>query len=86
MLFNGFKVQTTWQKLAELKQVGELNTRMEMENLVSKIIAQYYLYVQQLNYSKNLAYAVELSRERARIDEQRYLLGASSKLELLQSL
>lgn len=86
MLFNGFKVQTTWQKLAELKQVGELNTRMEMENLVSKIIAQYYLYVQQLNYSKNLAYAVELSRERVRIDEQRYLLGASSKLELLQSM
>ncbi len=86
MLFNGFKVQTTWQKLNELKQVGELNTRMEMENLVSKIIAQYYLYVQQLNYSKNLAYAVELSRERVRIDEQRYLLGASSKLELLQSM
>jgi outer membrane protein TolC len=86
MLFNGFKVQTNWQKLNELKQVGELNTRMEMENLVSKIIAQYYLYVQQLNYSKNLAYAVELSRERVRIDEQRYLLGASSKLELLQSM
>lgn len=85
-LFRGFQVQTTYQKLNELKQAGELNTQMNMEDVVSKIIADYYLYVQQLNLSKNLAYAVSLSRERVRIDEQRYLLGSSSKLELLQSM
>lgn len=85
-IFRGFQVQTTYQKLSELKKAGELNTQMNMEDVVSKIIAEYYLHVQQLNLSKNLAYAVELSRERVRIDEQRYLLGSSSKLELLQSI
>jgi len=85
-LFKGFQVQTTYQKLNELKKTGELNTQMNMEDVVSKIIAEYYLHVQQLNLSKNLAYAVSLSRERVRIDEQRYLLGSSSKLELLQSI
>lgn len=85
-IFRGFQVQTTYQKLSELKKVGELNTQMNMENLASRIIAEYYLHVQQLNLSKNLAYAVALSRERVRIDEQRYLLGSSSKLELLQSM
>ncbi|HSO86468.1 MAG TPA: TolC family protein [Draconibacterium sp.] len=85
-IFRGFQVQTTYQKLSELKKAGELNTQMNMENLTSKIIAEYYLHVQQLNLSKNLAYAVALSRERVRIDEQRYLLGSSSKLELLQSM
>ncbi len=85
-IFNGFQVQTTYQKLNELKKVGVLNTQLNMEDVVSQIIAEYYLYVQQLNLSKNLAYAVSLSRERARIDEQRYLLGSSSKLELLQSM
>ena len=85
-IFRGFQVQTTYQKLGELKKIGELNTQMNIENLASKIIAEYYLHVQQLNLSKNLAYAVELSRERVRIDEQRYLLGSSSKLELLQSM
>ena len=84
-IFRGFNVQTTYEKLNQLQQMGELNTQMNMENLVSSIISQYYLYVQQLNLSKNLAYAVELSRERVRIDEERYLLGSSSKLELLQS-
>ena len=85
-IFRGFQVQTTYQKLGELKKFGELNTQMNLENLASRIIAEYYLHVQQLNLSKNLAYAVALSRERVRIDEQRYLLGSSSKLELLQSM
>ncbi|WP_073002599.1 TolC family protein [Mariniphaga anaerophila] len=85
-LFNGFNVQTTWQKLNELKQKGALNTQMSMENLVAQIVAEYYYYIQQLNYQNNMEYAVSLSRERARIDEDRYLLGASSKLELLQSI
>lgn len=85
-IFRGFQVQTTYQKLGELKKIGELNTQMNLENLASRIIVEYYLHVQQLNLSKNLAYAVALSRERVRIDEQRYLLGSSSKLELLQSM
>jgi len=85
-LFNGFNVQTTYDKLNQLKQMGELNTQMNMENLVADIISEYYLYVQQLNLYKNLAYAVALSHERVRIDQERYLLGSSSKLELLQSM
>ncbi len=85
-IFDGFNVKTTYQKLNELKNIGELNTQMSMENLVSQIAAEYYYYIQQINYFKNMEYAVSLSRERVRIDEERYLLGASSKLELLQSI
>lgn len=85
-LFDGFNVQTTYQKLNELEKMGKLNTQMSMENLVASITAEYYYYIQQINYFNNLKYAVSLSRERARIDKERYLLGASSKLELLQSI
>jgi len=85
-IFRGFSVQTTYQKLNELKQLGELNTQMAMENLMAQIVAEYYYYIQQLNYYHNMEYAVSLSKERMRIDEERYLLGASSKLELLQSI
>lgn len=85
-LFRGFQVQTTYQKLNELKQIGELNTQMAIENLVSSIISEYYYFVQQLNLYRNLEYAVQLSRERVRIDEERYMLGSSSKVDLLQSI
>jgi outer membrane protein, adhesin transport system len=84
-IFNGFNVLTTYRKLDELKQIGELNTQLEIENLLSDIIVSYYGYVQQVQLSKNLKYAVALSKERLRIDEDRYLLGSSSKLQVLQS-
>lgn len=85
-IFRGFSVQTTYQKLNELQQLGELNTQVQIENLVANIVSEYYRYIQQVSLYENLKYAVSLSRERARIDEERYLLGSSSRLELLQSI
>jgi outer membrane protein TolC len=84
-IFSGFSVQTTYKKLNELKQIGELNTQLGIENLVADIISGYYNYIQQLQLLYNLKYAVTLSKERLRIDEDRYLLGSSSKLQVLQS-
>lgn len=84
-IFNGFNVQTTYKKLNELKQIGELNTQLSIENLVADIISGYYNYIEQIMFLKNLQYAVVLSRERLRIDEDRYLLGGGSKLQVLQS-
>jgi outer membrane protein TolC len=66
--------------------MGELNTQLTIEDFVAGIASEYYHYIQQLKLYQNLAHAVTLSRERVRIDEERYLLGAGSKLQLLQSL
>jgi adhesin transport system outer membrane protein len=84
-IFNGFNVSTTYKKLGELKQVGALNTQLAVENLVSDIVLGYFAYIQQVQMLKNLEYAVTLSKERLRIDQDRYLLGSSSKLQVLQS-
>jgi outer membrane protein TolC len=84
-IFSGFSVLTTYRKLSELKQLGELNTQLTIENYLATIISVYYNYVQQVQRYNNLLYALELSRERLRIDEDRYLLGSGSKLQLLQS-
>ncbi|MBG0859123.1 MAG: TolC family protein, partial [Bacteroidales bacterium] len=84
-IFSGFNVQTTYKKLNELKQVGELNTQMTIENFLSDLVAGYYNYILQIQLLNNLKYAVFLSKERLRIDEDRYLLGSNSKLQVLQS-
>lgn len=84
-IFNGFNVSTTYKKLGELKQIGALNTQLAVENLVADIVLGYNAYIQQVQLLKNLEYAVTLSKERLRIDEDRYLLGSSSKLQVLQS-
>jgi outer membrane protein TolC len=84
-IFNGFNVQTTYKKLNELKQLGALNTQLSVENLIADIISGYYNYIEQVQMLNNMEYAVTLSKERLRIDEDRYLLGSSSKLQVLQS-
>jgi len=84
-IFDGFNVQTTYKKLNELKNLGGLNTQLTVENLITNIISSYYLYIQQIRLLDNMKYAVALSKERLRIDEDRYLLGSSSKLQVLQS-
>lgn len=84
-IFKGFSVQTSYKKLNELKQIGELNTRMSVENLIADIVSGYYNYVQQVEILNNIKYALSLSKERLRIDEDRYILGSSSKLQVLQS-
>lgn len=84
-LFNGFKVQTTYKKLSELHEQGELNTKLTIESFIAQIVSEYNNYIQQTQLLKNLRYSVALSKERTRIDEERYLIGSGSKLQLLQS-
>ena len=86
-LFRGFNVQTTYEKLNQLKQMGGLNTQMNMENLITKIISEYYLYVQQLNLNKNLVYAVgAFARAGFELMKPVTCWGLPQKLELLQSM
>jgi len=84
-IFNGFSVQTTYKKLGETQAIGELNTQMAIENLIGRIAFEYAYFVQQNRLYKNLEFALSLSRERVRIDEERYLIGSGSKIQFLQS-
>ena len=84
-IFNGFSVQTTYKKLGELSKLGELNTQMTIENYLATLVSVYYSYIQQVQIVNNKLYAVTLSKERLRIDEERYLLGSNSRLQVQQS-
>lgn len=84
-IFEGFRVQTNYQRLKELQSAGELYTRMEMESLIASLTAEYYNYVQQQIRLGNLQYAVSLSKERLRIVEARYQVGSLSRLDLQQA-
>ncbi|MDR2840435.1 MAG: TolC family protein [Paludibacter sp.] len=84
-IFDGFQMFANYSRLAELKKIGELNTRFEIENFVSNLAAEYYNLVQQYNRERNLRSAVRLSKERLRIVEARYNIGSMSRLDLQQA-
>ncbi|NDV93324.1 TolC family protein [Dysgonomonas sp. 521] len=84
-VFDGFNIQTNHQRLKELQKMGELNTRLTIENFVAGLASEYYNYIQQNIRLNNLKSAVKLSKERLRIVEARYEIGAGSRLDLQQA-
>lgn len=84
-IFEGFRIQTNYKRLQELKTIGELNTQLAVENFIANLTAEYFNYVQQHIQLNNLKYAVQLSKERLRIVESRYQIGSLSRLDLQQA-
>ena len=84
-VFDGFGIQADYSKLKELRQMGELNTRIAIENLTAGISAEYYNLIRQRIRQRNLNSAVLLSKERLRIVEAHFVIGSMSGLELQQA-
>ncbi|MCD7971397.1 MAG: TolC family protein [Candidatus Azobacteroides sp.] len=84
-IFDGFNIQASYNRLGELQQMGELNTRLTIENFVAELAAEYYNYIQQTLQMRNLKNTVKLSEERVRIVEARYHIGAASRLDFQQA-
>lgn len=84
-LYEGNRARIRYKQLETLKQSAELNTRISMENLVARLASEYYYFIQQKQLLSNLQYAVDLSKERVRIEKEHFLLGSGSKVTLLQA-
>lgn len=84
-IFDGFAISTTYKQLKELKQMGETNTRIAVEDFIATLTAEYYNFIQQRIRLKNYFYAVQLSKERMRIVEERYHIGSFSRLDYQQA-
>lgn len=84
-VFDGFGIQAEYSRLKELQQMGELNTRMTIEDFVADLSAEYYNLIRQKIRLRNLRSTLDLSRERLRIVEERYFIGSMSRLDLQQA-
>lgn len=81
-LFDGFKIQTNYKRLKELRRKSEVQTRVAIEDFVAESATAYFNVVRQRLRMKNLRESLELSRERLRIVSERYKLGSASRLDL----
>ncbi len=84
-LFDGFNMFISYSKLKQLREIGEMNAKAEIENSVAKIIETYYNIVSIQLEIRAVNDAILISRERVKIAEDKYNLGAASKLEVLQA-
>lgn len=84
-IFDGFKIQTNYKRLQELKRQSATQTRIAIEDYMADLTSEYYNFVQQRIRMRNLRNAVALSKERLRIVQERYIIGSGSRLDLQQA-
>lgn len=84
-VFDGFSVWTNYKQLQLMKQQGELETRMAVEDYVASVITEYYNFIQQKIRLENFRKNMELSRERFRNVEISYSIGSYSLVDYLQA-
>ena len=84
-LFDGMKMFSTYDKLKELKAMGELNLKIEIENNIAKVINAYFDVVRQKQLIKAASEAISLYEERKKIAEMKLNVGSGSKLDVRQA-
>ncbi len=84
-LFDGFRMFATHDKLMELRDIGDVNTKIGIETVVSDIMNSYYDIVKQKKLLKVITDEISISEEKLRITELKFKLGAGSNLDYLQA-
>ncbi len=84
-IFDGFKMFANLDRLKELKKIGEVNLKSEVENNISKIISTYYDIVREQQVLEVLNQSIKISEERLKIAQDKKQLGSASKFDLLQA-
>jgi len=84
-LFDGLAMFTNYSKLREYRDLGEIETRMAVENTLNQVLSAYYDIVQQQQKYQFLQEAVAISEQRLKISEAKYGMGAESRFDLLNA-
>lgn len=84
-LFDGLKMFASYDKLRELKNMGELQSKINMENVIATTMNAYYYVVSQKQLIQATLKAIEIYREREKIAALKLEIGSGSKLDLLQA-
>lgn len=84
-LFDGSKMFATHEKLEILKDMGELNVRMRMEEITSDVVKAYSEIVRLKIILKGIEDNLGIYEERQKLADTRLQIGKASKSELLQA-
>jgi outer membrane protein TolC len=74
---------TTYDKLQQLRSLGEINAEVVVRDALAQISATYYELVQQEQLLQVLRENLELSEARVRLSRERFEIGSAARRELL---
>jgi len=86
LLFNGFRVVATKQRLNYLQTKSELELNLQVQNSIAAVMAKYYDIVRQQNYLKIIQTSLDVSQNKLEIVTQRKNVGMANDADYLQAL
>jgi outer membrane protein TolC len=86
VLFNGFKIFATKDKLTYLQKQSELQLNLQIQNTIAAVMAKYYDIVRQQEYLKISAVLLDVAQKKLEIVNERKRVGMANDADYLQSL
>ncbi|MDD3721925.1 MAG: TolC family protein [Lutibacter sp.] len=84
-LFDGFRMFARYDQLKELEKLGEAQLKQAILSQVSDVMIAYYDLVQQQQQLTALDSTLVISEQRLNLANNRFTIGKSSKLEVLNA-
>lgn len=84
-LFDGLAMFASYEKLKEFEEMGELAARATIEQTIVSVLSSYYDLVRQKQRLQVIGKSIAISEERIRLADEKFQLGAASRLDILQA-
>ena len=85
VLFNGFKITATKEKLSRLQNLSEIQLNQQIQNTIADIMITYFDIIRQQNYLKIIQNSLDVSRQKLDIINVKKNVGMSDAVEMLQA-
>jgi outer membrane protein TolC len=84
VLFNGFKILATKERLNYLQQQNEIILNQQIQNTIAAIMMKYYDIIRQESYLKIIQNSLEVSNNKLNIINEQEKVGMAKPADILQ--
>jgi outer membrane protein TolC len=85
VLFNGFKITATKERLNRLQNLSEIQLNQQIQNTIAEIMITYFDIIRQNNYLKIIQNTLAVSKQKLDIINVKKNVGMSDAVEILQA-
>lgn len=85
LLYNGFRVIATKNRLEQLQKQSEQLLNAQIQNTISSVMLKYYDVVRQQSYMKTLQQSIDLSKKQLELIQTKKDVGLANNADLFQS-
>ncbi len=85
LLFNGWRVKTTLQRLAALEAQRSVQINLQVQNVVASVMVKYYDIIRQERYMKTIQQSLNVTVQRKTLVDARQEVGLANNADTYQA-